>query len=421
MRTRRALGVVGLALATACGGSIDGGSRQVATEAGPSALTLPPQASPVAQDRVRSVPVCAGPSRLEDARCHSRVVVDENGAPRATPSVPAGFGPADLWSAYSLPAGQGTSWTWNGQTIAIVDAYDNPSAEADLGVYRAQFGLPPCTTANGCFRKVNQTGGTRLPRANQGWALEIALDVQMASAVCPSCRILLVEASSNSLANLGAAVSQAATMGANAISNSYGAGEFSGEASYESPYNHPGVAVTVSSGDAGYGVEFPAASRYVVAVGGTTLARSTASRGWSESAWSGAGSGCSAYIPQPTWQSSLGLGGCSGRMVADVSAVADPATGVAVYDSYGYQGQKGWFVVGGTSASAPIVAAVYGVAGNAATAAASYASFPYSNTAGLFDVVSGSNGSCGGSYLCTAVSGYDGPTGLGSPDGIAAF
>ena len=143
--------------------------------------------------------------------------------------------------------------------------------------------------------------------------------------------------------------------------------------------------------------------------------------GWSETAWSGAGSGCSAYVPQPSWQSSLGLAGCGNRMVADVSAVADPATGVAVYDSYGYQGRKGWFVVGGTSASAPIVAGVYGLAGNATTAAASYASYPYAHSTALFDIVRGSNGSCGGSFLCTAVSGYDGPTGLGSPNGINAF
>ena len=233
MRTKMAL-ALGAALATACGGTFDG-SQGTTGEVDAGALQLPPQASPVAQEQVRSIPVCPGRALPEDARCHAHVVVDESGAPRATPAVPSGLGPSDLWDAYALPSGLGSAWTWNGQTIAIVDAYDNPSAEADLGVYRAQFGLPPCTTQNGCFRKVNQNGGTKPPRANQGWALEIALDVQMASAICPSCKLLLVEASTNSLANLGAAVNRAATLGANAISNSYGAGEFAGAARRYAP------------------------------------------------------------------------------------------------------------------------------------------------------------------------------------------
>jgi subtilase family serine protease len=367
----------------------------------------------------KTSPVCDLPSAREIARCHAHVVVDELGAPVATAATPAGFGPADLWSAYALSPGTGSSWNWNGQTVAIVDAYDNPSAEADLAVYRAQFGLPPCTTSNGCFTKVNQTGGRRMPRANAGWALESALDVQMVSAICPGCRILLVEASSSSFSNLATAVNQAAKMGANAISNSYGASEFGLEIFYESPYNQPGIAVTVSSGDSGYGVEFPASSRYVIAVGGTTLLRASNTRGWTETAWSGAGAGCSAYIPKPVWQTDVG---CGRRMVSDVSAVADPNTGVAVYDSYGYNGQKGWFVVGGTSVSSPIIAAVYGLAGNAATFAQNYASSLYATGAapGLFDIVSGSDGSCG-SYLCNAVVGYDGPTGVGTPDGLGAF
>ncbi len=364
-----------------------------------------------------AAPVCPGPAAEGEARCHSRVRLDESAQPFAS-GVPSGYGPSDLQGAYALPSATAGS----GQTIAIVDAYDDPRAESDLAVYRAQFGLPACTTANGCFRKVDQSGGTSYPRADRGWALEISLDVQMASAICPNCRILLVEASSNSIANLAAAVDTAARLGANVISNSYGAGEFSSEPVWEGHYDHPGVAITVSSGDGGYGVEFPAASRFVTAVGGTTLSRAavttTNPRGWTETTWSGAGSGCSAFIQKPAWQ---GDPGCANRTVADVSADADPNTGVAVYDSFKIQGRSGWFVVGGTSVSAPLIAGVYALAGNAASV--TYGAAPYGNPGSLFDITAGSNGTCSSSaaYLCTAGSGYDGPTGLGAPDGTGGF
>jgi len=208
-------------------------------------------------------------------------------------------------------------------------------------------------------------------------------------------------------------VNRAASMGATVISNSYGGPEYASEANDQSAYNHPGIAVTVSSGDAGYGVEFPAASQYVIAVGGTSLRKASGGRGWSETVWAGAGSGCSAYITKPSWQKDAG---CSRRTVADVAAVADPNTGVAVYDSYSYRGSSGWMQFGGTSAAAPIVAAVYALSGGTTTAAQSLY-----GASGLFDVTSGSNGSCGGSYLCTGVSGYDGPTGNGTPNGTSAF
>jgi subtilase family serine protease len=353
--------------------------------------------------------VC-GPPGHGEAACGAEVVTDGTGKPLATSS-PTGYFPSDLRSAYALTA-TGSS----AQTIAIVDAYDDPYAASDLNVYRSKFGIPACNTtgANPCFRKVNQTGGTKAPRANSGWSQEISLDLDMASAICPNCRILLVEANSSSLTDLGAAVNTAARLGATVISNSYGAPEFSSETSYESPYNHPGIPVTVSSGDNGYGVEFPAASRYVVAVGGTTLTRDSSARGFTETAWSGAGSGCSKYVPKPSWQTDTA--GCANRTVADVSAIADPNTGVAVYDSYAYQGRSGWLQFGGTSVAAPIVASVYALAGDAA---------PVSNLwatgASLFDPSSGSNGSCGGSYLCTAGAGFDGPTGNGTPNGTSAF
>jgi subtilase family serine protease len=342
------------------------------------------------------------------ARCHARVVTDAKGDPAVT-LAPNGYGPADLQSAYALPSATAGA----GQVFAIVDAYDDPTAEADLATYRSTYGLPPCTTANGCFRKVGQTGTAALPRANGAWAQEISLDLDMASAICPNCKILLVEATSNSFANLAAAEDTAARLGASVISNSYGAPEFSSESSatYNGHFNHPGVPITVSSGDSGYGVEFPAASQYVTAVGGTTLTTSGAA--FSERAWAGAGSGCSAYIAKPSWQTDAG---CARRTVADVSAVADPNTGVAVYDSYKYRGAAGWMVFGGTSASAPIVAGVYALAGNAAAP-----SYPYSHTGGLHDITAGSNGSCSVAYLCTAGPGFDGPTGLGTPNGASAF
>lgn len=381
-----------------------------------SLVTLVPAsaASPNASagNRASAAPVCPGPVPAGTVRCHALVRTDSSGTPLIAGS-PAGYGPSQLRSAYQLPSGTAGA----GQTIAIVDAYDNPKAESDLGVYRSQFGLPPCTTANGCFRKVNQNGAAgSYPRADRGWSQEIALDLDMVSAICPNCRILLVEATSSSLANLGAAVNTAAKLGANGISNSYGASEFSSETNYEAYYNHPGVAITVSSGDSGYGVEFPAASQYVTAVGGTSLTTASNTRGWSETAWSGAGSGCSAYVTKPAWQTDAG---CSRRTVADVSAVADPSTGVAVYDSYSYQGYSGWLVFGGTSVAAPIAASVYALAGN--TASLTYGSYPYSHSSSLFDVASGSNGTCRASYLCTAEGGYDGPTGLGTPNGSGGF
>jgi subtilase family serine protease len=361
----------------------------------------------------RSHHVCSA-AAINTARC-SAIQLDSStsttSSAEVTPnaSAPSGFNPSDLQSAYKLSTAGGS-----GQTVAIVDAYDDPKAESDLAVYRSQFGLSACTTANGCFKKVNQSGGTSYPSANTGWAEEISLDLDMVSAICPNCHILLVEASSTSFANLGTAVNTAVRLGATTVSNSYGGSESSSESSYASYYKHSGVVITASSGDDGYGVEVPAAYNTVVAVGGTSLSKSSSTRGWTETAWSGAGSGCSDYISKPSWQTDTG---CSKRTVADVSAVADPNTGVSVYDTQGNVG--GWLVFGGTSVSSPIIASVYALAGNASSINA--ASSLYSNTGSLFDVTSGSNGSCSTSYLCTAKTGYDGPTGLGTPNGTGAF
>ncbi|HVQ94302.1 MAG TPA: hypothetical protein VMU51_24900 [Mycobacteriales bacterium] len=327
-------------------------------------------------------------------------------------AVPAGYGPGDLQSAYALPSA--TAGT--GATVAIIDAQDLPTAESDLNTYRSQFGLPACTTANGCFRKVNQNGAASpLPTADAGWGGEIALDIDMVSAVCPNCKILLVEATSPTTANLGTAVNTAVSLGAKYVSNSYGGSEYSAETSDRNNFfNHPGVAITVSSGDDGFGTEFPASSRFVTAVGGTSLVRNASARGWGETVWNGAGSGCSAFEAKQAWQTDAS---CARRTVADVSAVADPNTGVAVYDTFG---ESGWLVFGGTSASAPIIASVYALAGTP-TGGTYPASYPYAHTAALNDVTSGSNGSCSGTYLCTAKVGYDGPTGLGTPNGTGGF
>jgi subtilase family serine protease len=365
--------------------------------------------------------VCPAPTNGY-AACHAHIRTDV-GNNLAASAVPAGYGPSDLQSAYNLATASGNNGA--GVTIGIVDAYDDPTAFNDVNVYRAQYGLPALTSCSPstikssntpCFAKADQNGGTSYPRTNGGWAQEISLDLDMASAVCPKCNILLVEGSSASFANLGTAVNTAVSLGAAVVSNSYGGSESSGETSLEnSYYNHPGVVITASSGDSGYGVQFPAASRYVTAVGGTSLTKASNARGWSETAWSGAGSGCSAYVTKPSWQTDTG---CAKRTVADVSAVADPNTGVAVYDSTAYQGQSGWLVFGGTSVASPVIASLYALAGNASTM--SYGSYPYSHTSSLYDVTGGSNGSCG-SYLCTAGTGFDGPTGLGTPNGTGAF
>ena len=366
-------------------------------------------------------PVCPGPVNEGNAKCHARVVVEENGTTPKVTTLPSGYGPAQFRGAYNL---SGTSST--NQTIAIVDAYNHPNILSDLNIYSTTFGIPTMTscpistgtTSSPCFQKVDQRGGTAYPSTNAGWALEIALDVEAAHAICQNCNILLVEADSNSYSNLMTAVDRARTMGAGVISNSYGSGEFSGQIAYDSHFQYPGTVFTFSSGDSGYGAGYPASSQYVTAVGGTTLNLSGNSY-VSETAWSGAGSGCSLYESKPSFQHDSG---CAKRTVADVSADADPNTGAAVYDSVKYFGRRGWFKVGGTSLSSPIIAATYALAGGVSPGTqGNFVPYSLGNSTNLHDVLSGSNGSCGGSYLCTATSGYDGPTGLGTPNGTGEF
>lgn len=377
-----------------------------------------PNASSVPNPGMTNQAIAASCANLlpgDDVRCFALFRTDvgseSSGGLRTLASTPSGYGPADIQSAYALPS----STAGSGQTVAIVDAYDDPNAESDLGVYRAQYGLPACTTANGCFRKVNQSGGSKAPRANGGWAQEISLDLDMVSATCPNCHILLVEASSATNSNLQTAENTAVSLGGNVVSNSYGGSE---SAATNSAYNHPGHIITASAGDSGTGASQPCSYATVVCVGGTSLNHASTARGWSETVWSGSGSGCSAQVAKPSWQTDTG---CTMRSEADTSAVADPNTGVAVYDSLSYQGHSGWMVFGGTSASSPIIASVYALAGNAASMNYAQSIWQHGGTTSLNDVTSGSNGTCSISYICNAGPGYDGPTGWGTPNGVGAF
>lgn len=390
-------------------------ARRILAMAGFAALALTAPALPAVAAPAAAHPtarVCAEKAKPGMVTCFAERQTDTMRALLSPGVLPSGFGPADLRSAYNLTAAGSAS-----ATVAIVDSNDDPNAESDLASYRSTYGLPPCTTANGCFKKVNENGQTSpLPSADSGWAGEISLDVDMVSAICPNCHILLVEANQPSMADLGTAVNTAVSMGAKYVSNSYGGGEDGSEPSSDSSYfHHPGVAITASTGDSGYGISYPASSQYVTAVGGTSLSRNSSARGWGETAWSGAGSGCSGYVAKPAFQNVTTA--CGKRAVADVSAVADPQTGVAVYQTYG---GSGWAVYGGTSASAPIIASVYALAGTPG-ASDTPAAYPYSHTGNLNDVTSGSNGSCSSSVQCNAGPGWDGPTGLGTPNGTAAF
>ncbi|HSX24173.1 MAG TPA: carboxypeptidase regulatory-like domain-containing protein [Candidatus Saccharimonadales bacterium] len=324
------------------------------------------------------------------------------------------YDPSYIQSAYNLSAASASKGI--GQTVAIVDAYDNPRAETDLAAYRDQFGLPPCTTANGCFRKVDQSGGSNYPIGGYAWAAEESLDIQMVSAVCPNCHLLLVEATTNSYEDLAAAENEAVALGANVVSNSWGGSYVTTIPQIEPAFTHPGVAITASSGDDGYFPQYPSGFPSVTAVGGTTLAQTgnTGGRNATETAWNYGGSGCSYSEAKPAWQHDS----CASRTAVDVAAVADPATGVWVYDT---RWNTGWSIYGGTSAAAPIIAAVYALNQNPTGTTLSLNSTPYGNSSALFDITSGCNASVCGQNLTTAGPGYDGPTGMGVPNGIAAF
>jgi subtilase family serine protease len=338
-------------------------------------------------------------------------------------TIPKGWGAKSIESAYKLPVTRGA-----GQTVAIVDAYSTPHLASDMSFYRKEYGLPPCTTASGCLRIVNQEGkASPLPRANPlGWGVEETLDVSMVSAACPLCKIIMVEGKSDSFASLAAAEDTAVRLGANIVSNSYGARESGFTQAYAKEYRHPGHVIVAGSGDYGYtAAMFPANLASVTAAGGTKLVKAKNARGWTERVWNNdlgaSGSGCSAYVAKPAWQHDPH---CPGRTVADVSAVA---TNVALYDSSVSVKLGGpWLNISGTSVSSPLIAGVYGLAGNAATISPGY---EYAHASAFFDVTKGNNdwfnnahgASCGYDYLCVAKKGYDAPTGLGTPDGTGGF
>jgi hypothetical protein len=366
-------------------------------------------------------------SQAQPAR-HARCYLSEEPAPApaaaATCAVneAGGYTPCNLQNAYGLTSLAKTDGT--GDTVAVVDPDDDPNAASDLAVYRKNFLLPACTVKSGCFKKVNQQGqASPLPTPDQGSAQEISLDLDMVSAICPHCHILLVEAKSNGFGDLGTAENEAVTLGATVVSNSWGTGEFNGETDFDGDFDHPGVATTFSSGDGAYqgGVQYPSASPYVTSVGGTELTPATGGRGWTETAWvttgsnpptQGSGSGCSAYETKPNWQKDTG---CANRTTADVSAVA---ANVLSYDTYP---SGGWYYSFGTSVSSPLIAGVYGLAHNPSTITIPASVAYNAPLKSLYDIVSGKTGTCTPPYLCTAKKGYDGPTGNGTPHGIAAF
>jgi subtilase family serine protease len=347
-------------------------------------------------------------------------------------AIPAGngYGPSTFQAAYGLTSASAS--LGSGTTVAVVDAYNDPTAAADLATYRSAAGLPALTA--GQFTVYNQNGATSpLPAtapASDDWTLEEALDVDMVSAICPLCKIDLVEATNDSGTGLYVAENSAATtLGAKYISNSWGGSESSTDLTYDSQYfGHSGTVYTASAGDGAYsaGVIYPATSPNVVGVGGTSLSTASNSRGYSESVWKtstteGTGSGCSSNEPRPSWQSAVSVlaAACSHKVDNDVAADADPATGAAVYDTT--NGNGGWNEVGGTSESSPIIAAVFALAGNNGNGGENAANSIYTHTGNLFDVTTGNNGTCSPTILCTAATGWDGPTGWGTPNGLTAF
>ena len=440
--TSRLRGFACLATAVALGGALSIGAASVAAastepsgpvavssatnltaaEAVGSAHASQPAVSAANQGSTRACPAekKVGHQSCFVLRRNGIQSIPASASPDAIPSG-HGYGPAQLQSAYNLTSASAANGA--GRTIAVVDAYDDANAASDLAAYRSAAGLPPAD-----FTKVNQNGQTSplpsAPPANDDWTLEESLDLDMASAICPLCKIVLVEANDDSSNGLFIAQNAAASL-AGYISNSWGGSESSTESSMDDSYftHAPGIVTTVSAGDSDYGVSYPAASPKVVSVGGTSLTTASNPRGWTESVWNtllgveGTGSGCSAYEARPAWQSALNLpSGCAKRIDNDVAADADPATGVAVYDTA--NGNGGWNEVGGTSASSPMVAAMFALAGNAG---ATPAQDIYQHTGDFYDITSGLDGICFPVYLCTAGTGFDGPSGIGSPNGIAGL
>jgi len=354
-----------------------------------------------------AVRACTANPKPGYASCYAMAVATSSGKMvRSDAPIAAAFTPADVQKAYNLKGLKS-----HGRPVAIVDAYAYPTLEKDLAAYRDFYKLPKCTTDNGCLTVIGQDGGKPPTQVDAGWDLEQALDLDMVSAACPDCKILMVESDSNSFKNLGAAVNQAAkTKGVVSISNSYGADGFDG--ANKKAYDHKGVAITASTGDHGYqDASAPASFTSVIAVGGTSIVADGSSRGYNETVWAGAGSGCSDTNDAPAYQDTKATK-CKGDAMADVSGPANPGLGgLSIYYNGGFQ------QVGGTSESSPMIAAIFGLSGKVKAYPGKYI---WRNPKELYDITSGSNGSCG-APLCTAGKGWDGPTGLGTPNGIGAF
>jgi subtilase family serine protease len=368
-----------------------------------------------------SAAVCgSGPIRcLAHVRTHA-----STGQIQSHAVAPTGLGPADLQDAYGIdPSVTMTEHP----TVAIVIAYGYAALESDLAVYRAHYGLPACTTASGCLRVVNQRGQSsplpQNPPASDDWTVETALDLDMVSAGCPACNIVVVQANNSDAANLYVAEDEAAALGATVITNSWGGPETPDIATAEVHFDHPGIAIFTAAGDFGYndqysatgtGPDYPGTSAHVISVGATRLTRDATARGWGETAWSvsglreksAGGSACSTIIAKPSYQTDSP---CAFKATADIAAVGDPATGVAAYNA----GSGGWITAGGTSAAAPLVAAIFAATGNGGQTSGAFVA---AHASGLNDVVSGNNGTCTSGKLCNAGTGWDGPTGYGTPN-----
>ena len=394
--------------------SADAPASVAVTKTGTATTLQPHPKDPASALTTEARPVCGSKAGM---RC--RAVARLNTSRQLfTGAVPAGLTAADLQLSYNLDADLSTPTA----TVALVDAFDTPNAEADLGTYRAQFGLPACTHANGCFKKINQDGqdlanqASSQPISNSDWGGEATLDLEMASVGCPTCKILLVESYDDSNPNLYAAVDQAVASGATVVSNSWGDYfERPDEIADDVHFNHPGVAIFIASGDNAYGVGYPDASPYVFSVGGTNLG--VGDNGLQEVAWDGTASGCSFYEAKPAWQTDTL---CPNRAECDIAAVSDPYTGVAVYYTFPYANadgtfdvQGGWMVFGGTSVASPLVAGIFAATGHGGDTP----EIAYAHPDAFYDVTQGSNGICGRGNLCNSAVGWDGPTGVGSPNG----
>ena len=385
-----------------------------------SALAYPISALAYAGQAAPTTFMPCPPSAGAGCRAQINTSIALNPNPYANPNQISGIQPLLLRALYNVLGSNGGQ----NRTIGVVVAYDNPNLASDLAIYRKTFGLPPCTVGNGCLTKMNESGSTAqssLPPANANWSIESSLDVDAISALCSACNIMVVEANTNNIPDLGAAVNTAVASGANVVSNSYGVPEASDNVQYAADYEHPGVAITAAGGDLGYGPQFPASVPGVTAVGGTSIQQIDTNGAIQETVWAGTGAGCSAYFTKPSYQTDTG---CSNRTANDIAFLADPNDGIAVYDStLPNTPQGGWTVIGGTSLGAPAIAALIAMEGsnqNLASNASIYAN-EASNPNALLGILTGSDGTCAVSYLCNGGTGYNGPSGVGVPFGNTAL